>query len=239
MKLICVSTGSKKGNSYILQASDGKCIALDCGATYKAIEAASGYRPYDIEFALATHGHEDHSYAIPQIIHHGIDVFSNADVVDKFPGVKCLGKNKTANLCGWKVTPFEVPHTNGDGSECQNYAYIIERDGERLLYMTDWMYCRYKLSKFRINHFLIAVNYTDLEEEDSEGKIAHVVSGHASLDTVKDFLKASMTDDCRSVVACHLSERNADKSVILRELNEIAQGTVNVAIAERGHTYEL
>lgn len=150
-----------------------------------------------------------------------------------------LPKARSADVGGWKAIPFEVPHTNGDGTECQCYAYLIERNAERLLYMTDWMYCLYNLSKFNINHFLIAVNYTDLDEEDRSGKISHVVRGHSSLETVKGFLEASMTDACRSIVCCHLSSRNADELKIMESLIEIAPTVRNLYIAKKGMTYDL
>lgn len=137
----------------------------------------------------------------------------------------------------WKVIPFTVPHTHNTGEPCENYAYIILNNGEKLLYLTDFMFCRYNLSKYNINHFLIAVNYTDLED-DNQGKISHVARGHSSLETVKDFLRVSMTDKCKSILACHLSSRNADAQKILTELTELAP-TSNVTIMQKGITYQL
>lgn len=147
-------------------------------------------------------------------------------------------KHRTSIDGEWNVVPFEVPHTNSDGTECQNYAYLIDRLGERLLYMTDWMFCRYDLSPFNINHFLIAINYTELDVEEA-GKKNHVLHGHSSLDTTLEFLKTSMTDACKTVIACHLSSRNADESKIVRELTELVPETVNVVIAKKGMTLTL
>lgn len=137
----------------------------------------------------------------------------------------------------WKVIPFTVPHTHNTGDPCENYAYIIANNGEKLLYMTDFMYSPYNLSKHNINHFLIAVNYTDLED-DNQGKISHVARGHSSLETVKDFLRISMTDKCKNILACHLSSRNADVRKILTELTELAPNA-NVCIAKKGISLEL
>lgn len=112
------------------------------------------------------------------------------------------------------------------------------------LYATDFQYIgnngkEYSFKSFNINHFLIAVNYTDLDDEDKSGKISHVVRGHSSLETVKEFLKTSMTDACKTVIACHLSSRNADESKIVRELTELVPETVNVVIAKKGMTLTL
>ena len=168
-----------------------------------------------------------------------IPIFGNLSTKNKFPYVRILVTSRRQDVGNaWFVIPFEVPHTNGDSTECQNYAYLIEKNHERLLYMTDWMYCQYDLSKFNINHFLIAVNYTDLEEDDG-GNISHVVKGHSSLETTKDFLKTSMTDACKNVIACHLSSRNCDEAKVIRELKEIVPETVNVTIAKPKSIYLL
>lgn len=147
-------------------------------------------------------------------------------------------KHRTSIDGEWNVVPFEVPHTNSDGTECQNYAYLIDRLGERLLYMTDWMFCRYDLSPFNINHFLIAINYTELDVEEV-GKNNHVLHGHSSLETALEFLKTSMTDSCRSIVACHLSQRNCDESKVIQELNGVANANTNVFIARKNVKYDL
>ena len=193
----------------------------------------------DIDFALCTHIHKDHSAGIKQLLHHGIDVFTNREVMEQIDGTKWLKSKNTATLRGWSITPFNVPHTNTDGTDCENYAYLIDKDGERLLYMTDWMYCPYKLARYNIHNYLIAVNYTDLEEEDEGGKISHVVRGHSSLATTQDFLKASMTPACKNVIACHLSRRNANPKVVLAELSNTVWPNVNVAIAKKGMRLEL
>lgn len=139
---------------------------------------------------------------------------------------------------GWKVIPFEVPHTHVDGTSCQNYAYIIERNNEKILYLTDFMFCQFILTKFNINHFLIAVNYTDLED-DGHGGIHHVLQGHSSLDTALEFLRVNVTDNCRSVIACHISERNADELKIIEGLVNTVPRVKTIAIAKKGITYEL
>ena len=238
MKLICVSTGSEQGNSYLLHGADGRYIVLDCGVSYKAIERACGFDTWLIDFALVTHGHTDHSSGIKGLLHNGIDVYSNQEVADAIRGVKCLKEKSAVRMCGWKVIPFIVPHTHNTGEECLNYAYLIEKDGEKLLYMTDWMFCRYDLSSFDINHFLIAINYTELDAEEA-GKNNHVLHGHSSLETALEFLKTSMTDACRSIIACHLSQRNCDELKVMEGLVNTAPTVRTLAVAKKGIRYTL
>ena len=132
--------------------------------------------------------------------------------------------------------PIPVKHTNNDGSECPNQAFIVQKDAQRLLYMTDWQFCKYRLTNLHINHFLIAVNYS--ENPDGENR-DHVLHGHASLDTAKEFLLTNMTDRTKSVIATHLSEINADPDKIYQELVDITPDGCLVYIAEKGNIYTL
>lgn len=101
------------------------------------------------------------------------------------------------------------------------------------MYMTDWMFCPFNLAKFNINHFIIAVNYSD---EISE---RHVLNGHASLNTAVEFLKTSMTDSCKSISICHVSDRNADENLILEKIKQLAGSQVNVNICHKGEVISL
>ena len=181
----------------------------------------------------------DHTKYIKDLKTTNIPIYGNKSVHEKFPGVHVLDTRHRTSLDGeWDVIPFEVPHTHSDGTECQNYAYLIDRLGERLLYMTDWMFCRYDLSPFNINHFLIAINYTELDAEEA-GKNNHVLHGHSSLETALEFLKTSMTDACRSIIACHLSQRNCDELKVMEGLVNTAPTVRTLAVAKKGIRYTL
>ena len=237
----CPLYSGSSGNALFCQYGNTRLL-IDAGKSGKTIEdalASIGADIRRISGVLITHEHGDHTKYMKDLKTTGIPIFSNGSVKEKFPYVRVLPKARSADVGGWKVIPFEVPHTNSDGTDCQNYAYLIEKSGERLLYLTDWMYCPYNLSRFDINHFLIAINYTELEEEDEDSKIRHVVKGHSSIDTAIEFLKVSMTDACKNIIACHLSQRNACQKRILLDLAEIAPATVNIAIARKGLSFEL
>lgn len=237
MKLTCLGSGSD-GNSYVLE-QNGSRIILDVGKPWKEVLKACEYDVFSIEAALITHEHGDHAKYIKDFHKAGIPIFGNLSTKEKFHCVRTLATGRRVDVGnGWYVIPFEVPHTHGDGTACQNYAYLIERNCERILYMTDWEYCKYRLSKFNINHFLIAINYTDLED-DGQGGIHHVMQGHSSLDTALEFLRVNVTDNCRSVIACHVSERNGDELKIMEGLVNTAPTVRTLAVAKKGTTYQL
>lgn len=237
MKLITVSTGSDRGNCYLIE-SQNKFTALDCGAKWKDVMVACGFVVYGIQAVFLSHSHLDHSSCVKDFIRNGIPVYTNPETASKLgitwhDGVPKPNAKRQYYRDNWFI-PFEVPHTDNDGdTPCQNYAYIIQIDGERFLYMTDWMFCPFRLAKFNINHFIIAINYSD---EISE---RHVLNGHASLNTAVEFLKSSMTESCKSISICHVSDRNADESLILDTIKQLAGNNVNVNICHKGEVIEL
>lgn len=239
MKLITVSTGSEQGNCYLIE-SNGRYVALDCGARWKDVMVACDFNVYAIEWAVLSHFHSDHSACAKHFVKNGIDVYTNPETAGKIKsGVKgCCTNRKSSFMNNDWFIPFEVPHTDNDGiTPCQNYAFLFEFGGERILYMTDWMYCPFDLSKFNINHFVLAVNYTDLDSD--EGKSNHVLRGHSSLRTAVDFLKTSMTESCKSISVCHVSDRNADENLILDTIKNLVNDKINVNICKKGEVINL
>lgn len=172
----------------------------------------------------------DHSIAVKDAIRNGIPCYGEHDMCTP------LKERSWSDIAGWKVLPIPVKHTNNDGSECPNQAFIVQKNAQRLLYMTDWQFCKYRLTSMGINHFLVGVNYSEMPEGENRD---HVLHGHASLDTVKDFLLTNMTLDTRSVIACHLSDINSDPEKIYRELTDIAPDGCLVDIAQKGKVFSL
>ena len=228
MKLHTIRSGSS-GNCYILESNNRK-ILLDLGVRWKEILNAIDYDLSAIDFALVDHAHQDHALSVPQAVRNGIPCYGNAEKCTPLPD------RTWTDISGWKILPIPIHHTNNDGSDCPNQAFVIQKDGERLLYMQDWQFCRYRLPQLKINHFVIGINYTEIPEGENRD---HVLHGHASLDTAKEFLLTNMTDRTRSVIATHLSEINADPDKIYRELVDITPDRCLVCIAEKGNTYTL
>lgn len=228
MQLTVISTGSS-GNSYLLE-SNGRKILLDLGAKWIEIQRAIDFAYGCVDFALVSHAHKDHSVAVQNAVRHSILCYGEH-------GYCCPLKERAwSNIERWGVLPFPVHHTNNDGSDCANQAFIIQKARQRLLYMTDWQACSFKLKRFRINHFVIAVNYSEIPEGENRD---HVLHGHSSLETAKNFLLDNMTEDTRSIIACHLSDINADPEKIYRELVDIAPDGCLVDIAEKGKVFQL
>ena len=220
MKLVTVGTGSS-GNCHLLQMDNNKFVALDCGCKWKDVLVGCNFRPIDIEFALVTHSHRDHSRYVGDFKKSGIDVFSVNDVEPK----KVVQKGEV------KFVAFEVPH------DVDCYGYLIRVDGRTIVYMTDFGYCRYTFKSWNVDTFIIACNHTENPDAESE-KYAHVVMGHSSLATVKDILAINKCDAMKNVILCHVSG-DADASQMVTEIKQIVGDKVNVVVAEKKGIIDL
>lgn len=220
MKLYTVGTGSF-GNCYLLKRDNNKIIALDCGCKWRDVLIGCNFRPLDIDLALVTHSHSDHSRYVGDFEGSGIEVINTTNTFPK----KILQKGE------YKVVPFEVPH------DVKNYGYLIRVDGRTIVYMTDFGYCKYTFKSWNVDTWLIASNYVSPPDSE-EANYAHVVMGHSSLDTVKDILAVNKTDSLRNVILCHTSS-SADTELMVSEIQKVVGDGVNVTVAKKREVIDL
>ena len=239
MKLITVGTGSKC-NCYLIE-KDGYYIALDAGCTWKNVLKGCGFSVGALDACLITHVHLDHCSYCVDFVKNGIPCYADEDAACALSlvfrtHIYRLKDKKMFSVCSgrYRVFPFQVPH-----EETHNSAFIIIwEDGTKLFYATDFEYIPFTLKSWNIDHFLIAVNHSEEIPEDAKAR-EHRLRGHSSLETVKKFLELSVTDNCKSVTACHLSGEYADPDRIQTELRSILGNKIQVNIARRGETIDL
>lgn len=220
MKLYTVGTGSL-GNCYLLKRENNKIIALDCGCKWRDVLIGCNFRPLDIDFALVTHSHSDHSRYVGDFEGSGIEVINHTNTFPK----KILQKGE------YKIVPFEVPH------DVKNYGYLIRVDGRTIVYMTDFGYCKYTFKSWNVDTWIIACNYVSPPDSE-EANYAHVVMGHSSLDTVKDILAVNKTDSLRNVILCHTSS-SADTELMVSEIQKVVGDNVKVTVAKKREVIDL
>ena len=220
MELYTVGTGSF-GNCYLLKRDNNKIIALDCGCKWRDVLIGCNFRPLDIDLALVTHSHSDHSRYVGDFEGNGIDVITTTNTFPK----KILQKGE------YKIVPFEVPH------DVKNYGYLIRVDGRTIVYMTDFGYCKYTFKSWNVDTWIIACNYV-APPDSEEANYAHVVMGHSSLDTVKDILAVNKSDSMKNVILCHTSS-SADTELMVSEIKQVVGDGVNVTVAQKRKEIEL
>lgn len=243
MRLTVVGSGSS-GNAYVLEDRYHKLI-LDAGVKWKDIEAACGFDVSNIEGCLCSHNHLDHCKHVDKADRSGIDCYTGHKAVEPIYEatgtiLRPLLERRWNSIGKWLVMPLEVNHD----VPCYGFIIISPR-GESLAYFTDFSYIgvngkEITLKKQNINHWLIAVNYTGEPEETEEKEQlkGHIYGGHSSLEYVKRYLTRSVTDSCKTIIACHLSSRNSDAEQIQKELKDLVP-QCQVGIARKGETFDL
>ena len=144
----------------------------------------------------------------------------------------------------FRIIPFYLPHTTRDKDTgalipCPNFGYLIQCGDEKLLYLTDFEFCKYVFKSQRINYMVLECNHMDNLMDSSSANYVHSIKGHSSLSVVKSFVEVNKTPDLRNIILCHLSSENADPETMQKEIQSVAGKWVNVAVAKPGITVKL
>lgn len=231
LTLKTIGTGST-GNCHVLNHGQ-KMLLLDAGLPINAIKKGIDYRISDVDGCVVTHVHDDHSKGVRKLRMMGIKVYRP---YERFGGRVIMGD--------FNVNPIPLNtdgkwlHTNGDGSECPIYGFLISVDGKNILYMTDMEYCPNTFKSWNLQTMILGCNYEDDAEIENVTKEFHVRLGHASLSTIKEIVRVNMTPSLRHIILCHISA-SADADRMRNEVMGITGAGVTVDIAAPGKTYNL
>ena len=161
-------------------------------------------------------------------------------------GEKIIGlpEKRSVTISEWVVTPFYLPHTTRDKDTgalipCPNFGYLIQCGDEKLLYLTDFEFCKYVFKSQRINYMLLESNHMDNLMDSGSVNYIHALKGHSSLSVVKSFVEVNKTPDLRNIILCHLSSENADPETMQKEVQSVAGKWVRVDVAHAGMAVEL
>ena len=226
MTIKTLATGST-GNCYILTNSHGEHLILDAGIQIKEIKQGIEYDVERLKGAVITHVHADHHKAVKDLIAMGVPVWQ--------PYIDEKHKRQRTKIGSFTIECFDVPHS----VPCR--GFVIEADDLKILYMTDYEYCKYDFKKYRINVMLIEMNYQQkiMDKLDIDSHIAHTVTGHASDTTTTEFIlhnKKYLQD----VILCHYSKSgNMNRGEALNDLREKLPEYVNIRWAMPGESVQL
>ena len=249
MLLKVISTGSQAGNCYALIADNGEMLLLDFGCEPNKILRGIDYKISDVCGAVLSHGHGDHVKACRWLFQNGIPIYTNDETAEHFEiisGEKMIGEPERIpfEVGSFHVTGFYLPHTTRDKDTgalipCPNFGYLIQCGDEKLLYLTDFEFCKYVFKSQRINYMLLESNHMDNLMDSGSVNYIHALKGHSSLSVVKSFVEVNKTPDLRNIILCHLSSENADPETMQKEVQSVAGKWVKVDVAKVGMTIEL
>ena len=127
------------------------------------------------------------------------------------------------NVGTFTIKPFKVPHTNTDGTDCENYGFLIysKHTKEKMLWVTDCVYIAYKFPP--CDYICVECNYIDVEDYSQELKYNNVVvesrrlRSHLSLNHCIDFLKLQDLSKTKYIKLLHLTK---SQGIIEDEIKE-------------------
>ncbi len=223
MKLKVLSSGSI-GNCYLL-STDTETLIIDCGINIAEIKKGIEFDLKRVVGCIVSHCHKDHSESKERLEKMGINVFAPYELGDLVMVHTVYGS--------FDVTAFRLPH-----NDTGNYGFLIEISGQKILYLTDFEYCKYRFVKNRIDHILIECNYQDKLVNKDLPNYEHKIKGHCSLKTCVDFIKANKTDSLRSVLLIHMGRETCIPEECVAAVKKETKN-VHVDYARRGLEIEL
>ena len=222
MQLIPHYSGST-GNLYTLVSGD-HTLLIEAGVRVKAIQKALGYKLMDVDGCLVTHGHGDHSKGVNDIMKRAVDCYMTRETADmiKAEGHRLHIIDPTGNeapnppyipfLIGgfWTVWTFPTEH-DVPGS----VAFMISGGKERMLFLTDSFYFRYRLPG--LNIIAIEANWSpESLVPDIEPIVKkRLLTSHFCLRNVIKFLEANDLSKVREIHLIHISSDNGDENMFM------------------------
>jgi len=234
---------SSSGNCYILSTPTGSLL-LDCGLPWRQIQQGLNFDIGKVVGALISHEHQDHAKAVIDVMRAGIDCYMSkgtAETLGIEQSYRCqmVEKAKQFDVADFKILSFDTEH---DCAEPLGFLIQYKPTREKLLYLTDSYYCKYKFKE--LNYIMIECNYIKetLDENIAAGRISEaakprLLQSHFSLDHVKQFLQANDLSECRKIILLHLSDYNSDSARMVREIGELTD--IDTIVAEVGQEIEL
>lgn len=204
MTLKTIATGST-GNCYALKADNGEILLIEAGIPIKDIKRGIDFDIEHLVGVIVGHVHNDHSRSVKDLKHMGVPVWT------PYTSDKVRLRTK---IGGFKVECFDLPHS----VPCR--GFVIEVDGLKILYASDFEYIKYSFKDSGINVMLIEMNYQQkvMDGLEIDEHIAHTVSGHASDKTTTEFILHNKKY-LQNIILCHYSKSgNLNRDEALEEL---------------------
>jgi phosphoribosyl 1,2-cyclic phosphodiesterase len=228
-----VLASSSAGNCY--HVTDGCTeLLIEAGIRFTDIRKALDFRVTRLAGVLISHEHMDHSRAAADLAKAGVDVYASAGTIAarKLTGhrIKVIEPKRQFEVGTWVIMPFDVEH---DAEQPLGFL-LANRDGEKLVFITDSYYCRYTFSG--LTHIAVECNYSLklLDENIAAGRVhpamrPRLLRSHFSLENVLDFLKANDMSKVQEIHLLHLSDSNSDEALFRRRAQEVTGKPVYIA----------
>lgn len=234
MKLHVIGSSSA-GNCYILRASTGEALMVECGRKWFEIQEAINFDIRAIVGCLVTHSHKDHCAAVQNVLKSGIEVYATEKEHEAMGTIKSRRASVIRNedvfcIGSFDVHSFSIIHDTPDP-----VGYLIRHpEMGVVLFLTDTIYSPYKFNG--LNQVIVEANYCqkilDARMAASENPAFlrdRVIQSHMSIENCKDLLRANDLSQVNNIVLIHLSNNNSHADRFQNEVEELTGKTVTVA----------
>lgn len=233
MKLTTIGSGSK-GNCYLLEASTGEILMIECGVHIKQIKQALDFDYRKVVGCIVTHSHLDHSKSIHEVLGLGINVWAS-EATHEARGTTMNHRSSFLNnldstrLSEFRIKAFDVQH------DVPTFGFLINHpECGNTLFLTDTFYCKYTFQD--LNNIIIEANFSR-EIIDRKMQNGHapkflrdrILKSHLSLEYCKELLQANDLSQVNRVHLIHLSDSNSNEVQFQREIAELTGKNVTVA----------
>ncbi len=231
IEIKCLASGSS-GNAYYV--TDGKTpLLIEAGIPWKQIQRSLNFQTSSLAGCLISHEHKDHCRVANDVIKAGIDVYTSKATAQALGlsghRIMPIQAKQQFNIGTWTILPFDLEH------DVENLGFILANStGEKLVYITDTAYCRYKFNG--LTHVLIECNYSlDILRANVESGAVPVelknrlLRTHFNLHNVKEFLRANDLSKVQEIWLLHLSDGNSDTERFKREIQALSGKPVYIA----------
>lgn len=237
---LLVLGSSSAGNAYLLTATNGERLLIECGVRHAELLRAMDFDLANLSGCLLSHEHGDHAREVRWVTGRRIPLYcshgtAEALGIDEDPMLRPLTSKRPVQVGSFSVLPFSVQH---DAREPLGFL-IDHPEMGRLVFLTDSYLLKYKLSG--VTHWMIECNYSrELIEEHLASGALHpaqykrTLKSHMSLDACRTTLLRHDLRTARQVILLHLSEGNADEALCLRTIHD-ATGLPTVVASPNIH----
>jgi phosphoribosyl 1,2-cyclic phosphodiesterase len=233
MDIKVLASGSS-GNAYLVD--DGYTnILLDCGIPAATIRERCGFTLHEIDSCLVTHAHQDHCKSIGDLAAKSIDIYTAQETIDachvRGHRLHAIAPLNVFEIGTFKVTPFDVQH---DAPMPLGFLLESKPLGERLLYITDTPYLKYKIGK--LDYILAECNYDpdSLHAAEDTGRTdyalaSRIVKSHMNVDTLVKMLTANDLSKLKQIYLLHMSDANSNAELIRKMVQRATGAEVFIA----------
>lgn len=241
MKLKVIGSSSS-GNCYILEASDGSVLVIECGLPLIEVKKAIDFKIGRIAACIVSHQHGDHSKFIAEYLKNAIRVCALEDVFEAH-SVKQRTFCKTIEpMHGYRLGAFKifvVPVVH----DVPCVGFVVEHaEMGKMLFLTDTMMFEYRIAG--LSQIMIEANYSDeILDYNIENGItpasmrSRLLQSHMELKTTESILQSTNLDEVQNIILIHLSSHNSDADAFQKRIALKTGKTVTVA--KRGVCIDL